>query len=123
VSGTEILEISDNTVTLIIQAIEGYGLKELHVVNGVNFTMGTQIGLETLDNGNTLLTFIMPDDMVTLKPVFAKGVNVVDLAIVNEDGTQVTAIYGLEGERRPTTTRGINIIRTSDGKDKKVLVK
>jgi len=113
-----------DVVTLEITANKGYGLKELAVVNGVNFTMGTQISLETLDNGNTLLTFVMPDDMVTLKPTFAKGVNVADdITIINEDGTKVTAVYGLGGEQRSNLSRGINIVRTADGKTKKVLIK
>jgi len=111
-------------VTLEIKANSGYGLKELAVVNGVNFTMGTTISLETLANGNTLLTFVMPDDMVTLKPTFARGTNVADgITIINEDGTKTTAIYGLGGEQRSTISRGINIIRTSDGKTKKVMMK
>jgi len=113
-----------DTVTLVIKANTGYGLKELSVVNGVNFTMGTTISLETFNDGNTLLTFVMPDDMVTLKPVFAKGVNVADgVTITEADGTTVTAIYGIGGERRQCMSRGINIIRTSDGKVKKVRVK
>ncbi len=113
-----------DTVYVEIKANKGYGLKELAVVNGVNFTMGTQINLETLENGNTLLSFVMPDDIVTLKPTFAKGVNTVDgITITETDGTQTTAVYGLSGERRTTTSRGINIIRTSDGKTRKVLVK
>lgn len=113
-----------DTVYVEIVANKGYGLKELAVVNGVNFTMGTKINLETLENGNTLLSFVMPDDIVTLKPTFAKGVNVTDgITITEADGTQTTAVYGLSGERRATTSRGINIIRTSDGKTRKVLVK
>ena len=88
------------TVTIDIEAKEGYGLKELQVVNGVNFTMGTTISLETLDNGNTVLTFVMPDDIVTLKPVFAKGVNIADgISVVNADGTESTTIYDLRGQR------------------------
>ncbi len=113
-----------DTVYVEVTANKGYGLKELAVVNGVNFTMGTKINLETLENGNTLLSFVMPDDIVTLKPTFAKGVNTVDgITITEADGTQTTAVYGLGGERRANTSRGINIIRTSDGKTRKVLVK
>jgi len=110
------------TVAIEIEANEGYGLTELAVVNGVNFTMGTTISLETLENGNTLLTFVMPDDMVTLKPTFAKGTNVANgITITNADGSSVIANYGLGGERRQSMGRGINIIRTSDGKVKKVM--
>ena len=86
------------TVIIDIEAAKGYGLKELRVINGVNFTKGTTISLETLDNGNTVLSFTMPDDIVTLKPVFAKDVNVADgISIVNADGTESTLIYDLHG--------------------------
>ena len=116
--------VEGQTVTLNIEANKGYGLKELRVINGVNFTKGTNISFETLDNGNTLLTFTMPDDIVTLQPVFAKGENVVDgINIVNADGSQSTAIYGIGGELRHSMSNGINIIRTADGKTKKVFVK
>lgn len=92
--------VEGETVTIDIEAAKGYGLKELRVVNGVNFTKGTTISLETLETGNTVLTFVMPDDIVTLKPVFAKGVNVADgISIVNADGTESTVIYDLRGQR------------------------
>lgn len=88
-------------VTLTIKATEGYGLKELQVVNGVNFTMKMIMSLETLDNGNTTLTFIMPDDNVTLQPVFAKGTNVVDgieeLRSSSEFEVQSSELYDLNG--------------------------
>lgn len=112
------------TVTLTIQANDGYGLQSLKVVNGVNFTLGTEVSLETLADGNTRLMFTMPDDIVTLKPVFAKGVNVADgISIVSADGSQTKVIYGINGERRTEMSRGINIVRTKDGKTRKVLVK
>ena len=102
-----------DTVIIDIQANEGYGLKELQVVNGVNFTMGTTISLETLANGNTVLTFVMPDDIVTLKPVFAKGTNVVNSIITlrNADGTQSSAIYDLNGRRVSTAPKNGIYIR------------
>ncbi|MBQ7572448.1 MAG: glycosyl hydrolase family 98 [Bacteroidaceae bacterium] len=87
-------------VTLTIAAREGYGLKELQVTNGVNFTMKSTISLETLENGNTRLTFQMPDDIVTLQPVFAKGVNIADgIRLVDADGTRSATIYDLSGRR------------------------
>ena len=66
-----------DTITLSITADEGYKLEELRVVNGVNFTMGTSIQLSTSlqASGNSqlsTLTFVMPDDLVTLQPVFSK---------------------------------------------------
>ena len=108
------------TVTLNIEANNGYGLKELRVINGVNFTMGTNISLEALSNGNSRLTFTMPDDIVTLQPVFAKGENVVDcISIVNANGTESIVVYDLRGHRVDTLSKkGIYII---DGK--KIVVK
>ena len=67
----------------------------------MNFTFGTTISLETLSNGNTRLTFSMPDDIVTLQPEFAKGVNEADpdgIRIVNADGSSVK-IYDLNGRQ------------------------
>ena len=55
---------------------------------------------------NTVLTFVMPDDIVTLQPVFAKGVNIVDgIDIVNADGTRTTAIYDLSGRHVSTLSK------------------
>ena len=90
-----------DTVIIDIEAAEGYGLKELQVINGLNFTMGTTINLETLADGNTVLTFVMPDDIVTLQPVFDKGTNVANSIVTlrNADGTQSSAIYDLRGHR------------------------
>ena len=96
-----------DTVIIDIMANEGYGLKELQVINGVNFTMGTTINLETLSDGNTVLTFVMPDDIVTLKPVFAKGTNVANSIVTlrNANGSQSSAIYDLRGHRVSTPTK------------------
>ena len=107
--------VEGQTVTLTIEANSGYGLKELRVINGVNFTMGTNISLEALSNGNSRLTFTMPDDIVTLQPVFAKGENVVDcISIVNANGTESIGVYDLRGHRVDTLSKkGIYII---DGK-------
>ena len=106
------------TVTLTIIPKDGYGLKELKVINGVNFTMGTQISLETLSDGNTRLTFSMPDDIVTLQPVFAKGVNEADpdgIKSINgltPDPSLLRRgeIYNLSGQRQSKPQKGINII-------------
>lgn len=43
--------------------------------------------------------------------------------IVSADGTHSTTIYGIGGEQRQTLQRGLNIIRTADGKTRKVMVK
>ena len=109
--------VEGQTVTLNIEAREGYGLKELRVINGVNFTMGTTISLETLSNGNSQLSFTMPDDIVTLQPVFAKGENVVDgISIVNADGTQSTILYDLNGHRYDSSNSLRPGIYIKDGK-------
>ena len=54
------------TVTLTVNAEEGYQLKQLRVVNSVYYTMEKTIKV----NGNNEVTFTMPDDNVTLLPVF-----------------------------------------------------
>ena len=54
------------TVTLSVSAEEGYQLKQLRVVNSVFYTMAKTIEV----NGEGDVTFIMPDDNVTLLPVF-----------------------------------------------------
>ena len=114
--------VEGQTITLDIEANSGYGLKELRVINGVNFTMGTNISLETLSNGNSRLTFTMPDDIVTLQPVFAKGENVVDgIRIVNADGRKSTVIYDLNGHRYNNSNSLSPGIYIKDGK--KILIK
>ncbi len=97
------------TVTLTIKADEGYGLESLKVVNGVNFTMANTVSLETLTDGNTKLTFTMPDDMVTLQPVFAKGQNVVGIRLVDADGSDTGYVYDLNGRRVTNPSRGVFI--------------
>ena len=98
------------TVVLSIMADEGYGLEALKIVNGVNFTMANTISLETLAKGNTRLTFTMPDDMVTLQPVFAQGVNVTDgIRLLNADGTEADRIYDLNGRQVSNPSHGVFI--------------
>lgn len=62
-----------DVVTLHINANKGYLLKDLKMINGVNFTMGTTIKFISYDYEAGELTFIMPDDMITLQPVFARA--------------------------------------------------
>ncbi len=71
------------TVTLSITPDEGYILTALRMVNGVHFTLGTTFSLASYDVENSTLTFVMPDDQVTLQPVFKKA-------------TEVNAIYRLD---------------------------
>ena len=54
------------TVTLKVEAKEGYRLKQLRVINSVYYTMAKTINV----TGKGDVTFVMPDDNVTLQPVF-----------------------------------------------------
>jgi hypothetical protein len=54
-------------VHLTITPDEGYGIKALRIVNSVFFTQGKTIPVE---HGATDATFVMPDDNVTIQPVF-----------------------------------------------------
>ena len=63
-------------VRLSVNAEEGYKLTELRVINSVYFTMAKTINVSDPEN----ITFVMPDDNVTLQPVF----------------TDMTAIYKLD---------------------------
>ena len=56
------------TVTLTVTPDEGYRLSELRVVNSVYYTMAKTIAVSGSSNE---ITFTMPDDNVTLQPVFA----------------------------------------------------
>lgn len=56
------------TVHLSIQPDEGYGIKELRVVNSVYFTMKKTIPVEP--GVSTEASFVMPDDNYTIQPVF-----------------------------------------------------
>lgn len=42
---------------------------------------------------------------------------------LSSDDATITAVYGLDGARRNTTERGVNIVKMSDGSVKKVVVK
>ena len=55
-----------DTVILTVEAKEGYQLKQLRVVNSVYYTMAKTIDVN--DKGE--VAFVMPDDNVTLQPVF-----------------------------------------------------
>ena len=55
-----------DTVTLTVNAKEGYQLKQLRVVNSVYYTMAKTINVTRKGD----VTFVMPDDNVTLQPVF-----------------------------------------------------
>ena len=59
--------VAGQTVHLTITPDEGYGIKALNVVNSVYYTQGKTI---PFDKDATEVTFIMPDDNVTIQPVF-----------------------------------------------------
>ena len=59
--------VTGQTVHLTIIPDEGYGIKALNVVNSIFFTQGKTIPFET---GATEVTFVMPDDNVTIQPIF-----------------------------------------------------
>jgi hypothetical protein len=79
------------TVRLTINANEGWQLTEIRVVNSVYFTLGKTI---PVTEGATEVTFVMPDDNMTLLPVFK------DMAAVTKtDFNNVTAGSVPEGWR------------------------
>ena len=59
--------VAGQTVHLTITPDEGYGIKALNIVNSIFFTQGKTIPVVS---GNTEVTFVMPDDNVTIQPVF-----------------------------------------------------
>ncbi len=64
------------TVTLTVDAEDGYQLTELRVVNSVYFTMAKTIDINESEGA---ITFTMPDDNVTLMPVFKDMTSVYQL--------------------------------------------
>ena len=83
-SGTVVPDVEEaaegDIVTLKVQAKPGFQLKELRVVNSVYYTMAKTIALG--DDPETI-TFVMPDDNVTLQPVFADLTSVYKLDYVD----------------------------------------
>ena len=68
------------TVTLTVNADNGYQLKELRLVNSVFYTMEKTIKVN--QEGNEV-TFVMPDDNVTLLPVFGDATGLLNLDFTN----------------------------------------
>jgi hypothetical protein len=85
------------TVTLTVVPAEGHSLKELHVINSIYYTQGWSIPFTA---GATTVTFVMPDDNVTLQPVY------------NDDN----AVYILDYSKMDNATFPIGW-RTTDGND------
>ncbi len=67
---TEAME--GDTITLTVEPAEGYKLKELRVVNSVFYTLEKTITID--EEGD--IKFRMPNDNVTLQPVFVDGYTV-----------------------------------------------
>ncbi len=62
-----------DTITLTINADQGYSLQELRVVNSVFYTQEKTIDISQLSTASqqqSTITFVMPGDNVTLQPVF-----------------------------------------------------
>jgi len=68
------------TVHLTITAEEGYGIKALNVVNSIFFTQGKTI---PVSSDATEVTFQMPDENVTIQPVFYDKAAVYTLDFTN----------------------------------------
>jgi hypothetical protein len=65
-----------DTITLNISARYGYALKELRVINSVFYTMAKTI---ELSDDLSKITFIMPNDNVSIEPVFEDMNSVLNL--------------------------------------------
>ena len=72
--------VAGQTVHLTITPEDGYGIKALNVVNSIFFTQGKTIPIE---KGATEVTFVMPDDNVTIQPVFYDMAAVYELDFTN----------------------------------------
>ena len=67
------------TVTLTVNPKEGFALKELRVVNSVYYSMSKTIKID--DSG--VITFTMPEDNVTILPVFVDTTSIYKLDFTN----------------------------------------
>ena len=72
--------VAGQTVHLTITPEDGYGIKALNVVNSIFFTQGKTIPIE---KGATEASFVMPDDNVTIQPVFYDMAAVYELDFTN----------------------------------------
>lgn len=72
--------VAGQTVHLTITPEDGYGIKALKVVSSIFFTQGKTIPIE---KGATEASFVMPDDNVTIQPVFYDMAAVYELDFTN----------------------------------------
>ena len=76
-----------DTITLTINADQGYSLQELRVVNSVFYTLEKTIDISQLSTASqqqSTITFVMPGDNVTLQPVFKDVSSVAKLPLRSE---------------------------------------
>ncbi|MDE6741310.1 MAG: glycosyl hydrolase family 98 [Muribaculaceae bacterium] len=82
-NGTVTADVSEASegqkVTLTVNSEEGYALKELRIVNSVYYTMAKTIAIN--DSGE--ISFLMPEDNVTILPVFYDTTSVYKLDFTN----------------------------------------
>ena len=83
--------VAGQTVHLTVTPDEGYGLKALNVVNSVYYTQGKTIDLSQLSIVNSQLSipFVMPDDNVTIQPVFYDMAALYELDFTNVDAGEL----------------------------------
>lgn len=69
-------------------------------------------------------TFTMPDDIVTLQPIFAVS-TAINTPTVSDvlPGTQCKEIYDINGIKRNDLGKGLNIIKTANGNIRKIYIK
>ena len=75
------------------------------------------IRFEDVTNAGGLHEFLLLDCIVT--PTTTPNA----IHLVNADGTESTIIYSIGGDKRQSMQQGLNIIRTPDGKTKKMIIK
>lgn len=108
-----------DVVTLTAIPDANYHLKELRVVNSVYYTMLKTIPFEEGEK----ISFIMPDDNVTILPVFAnESTSVNELADDMSDSKQ-EKIFSATGLRLSSLQKGINIVVDAKGKSHKIIIK
>jgi hypothetical protein len=120
-NGTVTSDLSEaaegDTVTLSVQPASGYKLKELRLTNSVFFTIPKTI---PVTEGATEVKFVMIHDNMTIKPVFERGTSGINP--IEAKSRMPEGIYSPSGVRRQELQRGLNIMKTADGKMRKVYV-
>jgi len=100
-------------VTLSIEPDEGYAFKGWKIVHG---------DVAISDDA----AFTMPDDNVTLIPLFTVRDTTdgpTSVSSLRDDGLMGPSVFDAMGVRRPALGHGLNIVRQPDGTTRKVMVK